>query len=118
MIETDALRFHLREGKIIFKKENFKPEGELFVYSQNHIGFENSEQLPFSYYQQEFINKPKNDFERKILKNLPFARRGFIFKNKDLKNYFETMDWYIPDASYVPDLEKLHQIEKEWISKW
>jgi len=118
LIEKDALRFHLREGKIIFKKENFKPEGELFVYSQNHIGFENSKQPPFSYYQQEFINKPKNDFERKVLKNLPFARRGFIFKNSDLKNYFEKMDWYIPDSNYVPDLEKLHQVEKEWISKW
>lgn len=118
LIEKDALRFHLQKGKIIFKKLNFKPKGELFVYSQNHIGIENYSYLPYSYYQQEFIENPKTEFHKKILKNLAFARRGYIFKNPELKKYFENLDWYIADQNYVPDVEKLHEKEKEFISKW
>jgi hypothetical protein len=116
-IESDALRFHLQKGKICFKKTNFNPKGELFVYSQNHLGYSNLEYIPFSYFQQDFIANPKTEFDKKILKNLPFARRGFVFKSKDLSSYFEKIDWYIADPNYVPDLKTLHPLEKQWLSK-
>lgn len=114
-IENDALKFHIQQGKIVFEKKSFKPTGELFVYSQRFMGFENFEYLPFSYYQVDNIAKPKNDFELKILKNLPYARRGFVFKNADLKNYYEKLDWYIPNPQYIPELNTLNKLEKEWL---
>jgi len=118
LIENDALKFHVQKGTITYQKKNFKPKGELFVYSINFQSDKSFSTLPFSYYQQEQISDPKNDFQKKVFKNLAFARRGFVFKNPELKNYYEKMDWYIPNSEYVPDLEKLHKVEKEWISKW
>ena len=118
IVETDALKFHIQKGNITFKKNNFKPKGELFVYSQNPFGVENFEWLPYSYYLQDNLPTPKNDFQMKVLKNLAFARRGFIFKSADLKKFYESMDWYIANPEYVPDLEKLNPIEKDWMAKW
>lgn len=117
-IEKDALKFHIQKGKIIFKKINFKPDGDLFVYAQNILGFEDLSYLPYSYYQAENIAKPENDLQRKILKNLPFARRGYVFQNPELKTYFENLDWYIPDPKYIPDVNLLAPEEKKWYEKW
>ncbi len=108
--------FHIQKGNIIFQKKNFKPSGELFVYSSNYWGdFDN---IPFSYYLQDRIPEPKSDLERKILRNLPFARRGYVFKNKDLKNYFEKQDWYLPNPNYNSEIELLTDKEKNWIKKY
>lgn len=117
-IEKDAVKFHIQKGKIIFKKINFKPDGDLIVYSVNHIGFQDFSYLQQSYYQAENIPKPENDFQRKILKNLPFARRGYVFQNPELKTYFENLDWYIPNPKYIPDLNLLTPEEKKWYEKW
>lgn len=114
-LEHDALKFHIQNGTIVFQKKNFKPKGELFLYAQNYIGIQHLDYLPFSYYQQEHINKPKNELEKKILKNLPYARRGYVFQSSDLKKYYENMDWYQPNPKYIPDIKTLTEIEKEWI---
>ncbi|SHE52905.1 YARHG domain-containing protein [Pedobacter caeni] len=115
--KNDALRFHLQKGKIIFQRKNFKPRGELFLSAKNEYGTEDLFYLPFSYYQQDFIKEPTDELQKKILKNLPFARRGYVFKSVDLKKYYEQMDWYIPNPSYVADLQTITQIEKDWLKK-
>jgi len=116
--ENDIIQFHLREGKLVFKKKDFHPDGELFVFAFNRWGIEDFSYLPFSYYQQNSIAEPTNDFQKKILRNLPFARRGYVFKNEELQAYFEKMDWYMADVEYVPDLNSLSEIEKAWVTKW
>lgn len=124
LIEKDALKFHLQKGTLIFSKKNFKPKGEIFLYSVNHLTGESefdyqNQSLPFSYYQQQNIPAiASSDLDRKILKNLPFARRGFIFKDKDLQNYFQNLDWYIPNPNYEPNSEIFPDIEKQWVEKW
>lgn len=124
LIEKDAVKFHLQKGTLIFSKKNFKPKGEIFLYSVNHLVGESvfdyeNQSLPFSYYQQQNIPAiASSDFNRKILKNLPFARRGFVFKDKELQNYFENLDWYVPNPNYEPNSEIFPDIEKDWIEKW
>ncbi|WP_316820593.1 YARHG domain-containing protein [Pedobacter gandavensis] len=113
--ENDALKFHIQSGTLVFHKKNFKPKAELFLYAQNYLGFEQLDYLPFSYYQQDHIPKPKNDWEKKILKNLPFARRGYVFQSSDLKKYYERLDWYQANPKYIPDLKTLNEVEKEWL---
>lgn len=117
-VESDALKFHLQKGNIIFQKKNFKINGDLFVYAQNYWGNQDLEYIPFSYYQEDKIAKPKNDLQRKILKNLPFARRGYVFQNQDLNQFYKKMDWYIPNPNYQPNPEILIDGEKKWIEKW
>lgn len=115
---NEATKFHLQKGTLIFQKKDFKIDGDLFIYAKNYYGIQNLDYLPFSYYQEDYINEPQNDLQKKILKNLPFARRGYVFKNQDLKNYFTKMDWYIPNPNYEPDTELLTETEKKWIEKW
>jgi len=117
-IETDALEFYIQKGNIIFQKKNFKPNGDLMLYSQNHLQSHPGGYIPFSYYQQDYIAPPKTDLEKKILKNLPFARRGYIFNNIELEKYFKTLDWYMPNPNYIPEIENLSETEKEWMKKW
>lgn len=116
--QNDALNFHIRKGTAVFQKKNFKPAGEIFVYSKNYSFCDDFSYLPFSYYQESSSCEPKTEFQRKILKNLPFARRGYIFQSADLKSYFEKMNWYIPNPNYQPDIELLEEREKKWIEKW
>jgi hypothetical protein len=117
-IENDAVKFHLQKGNIIFQKKNFKINGDLFLYAQNYIGMHNLEYIPFSYYQESNIAEPKNDLQRKILRNLPFARRGYIFQNQDLNAFYRDLEWYIPNPNYEPNIEILTESEKKWIEKW
>ncbi|RYD99718.1 MAG: YARHG domain-containing protein [Sphingobacteriales bacterium] len=117
---------HIRQGTITFHQKNFRPRGELFVYSwrflpgSDHFDYNNSS-LPFSIYQQTTIPEPSAaaPINRKILRNLPFARRGYIFKDKELQDYFTHMtDWYMPDPGYQAEIQKLEEAEKKWFNKW
>lgn len=117
-IENDAVKFHLQKGNLIFQKKNFKINGDLFLYAQNYLGIKNLQYIPFSYFQEDSINDPKDDLQRKVLKNLPFARRGYVFQNQDLNDFYKKLEWYIPNPNYAPNAEILTENEKKWIDKW
>ncbi|WP_113652161.1 YARHG domain-containing protein [Pedobacter namyangjuensis] len=73
--------------------------------------------MAFSYFQEDKINKPANDLERKILKNLPFARRGNVFEDENLNSYYKQMECYITNPNYEPNVEILTENEKKWVEK-
>jgi hypothetical protein len=115
----EGLGFHIQKGNLIFHKSNFHPKGELFVYAPaNHEDGLHENSLPFSYFFQDELGEPKTELEKKILKNLPFARRGYVFQNAELKSFFEKQDWYIPNPNYEPNEDMLTETEKQWIAKW
>ncbi len=58
--------------------------------------------------QAELVSKTKE--ELMIMRNEPFAAYGYIFKNKFLKNHFESKAWYNPQFDNVSD--RLSEIEK------
>lgn len=118
--DIDALKVNIQKGSLIFEKKNFKLAGDLYVFSPFEFTLEeaNWKKLPFSLNQESLIKEPKNEFERKVLKNLPFARRGYIFLNEELNNYFKKMDWYIPNPNYQPIVKYLTDKEKKWIERW
>lgn len=118
LMANDGIKFHIHRGELIFRKRNFKPTGELFLYALNYIEAYELVYLPFSYHQFPMIDDNISPEKRRIVRNLPFARRGYVFKSADLQTYFETMDWYIPDANYLPIVENLTESEKEWIERW
>lgn len=112
-------KFHIQKGMLIFQKKDFKPSGELFVSSISCPEESTpTNYLPFSYYSKQHTPEPVNDFEKKVFKNLPFARRGYVFRNPELKKYYETLDWYIPNPNYIPVVEMLHEFEKKWLEKY
>lgn len=55
---------------------------------------------------------------KRILSNLPFAYRGYIFKNKELQNYFEHTDWYVPNPDYDGNMDVFSAEERKWVEFW
>jgi len=132
-IEKDMSEFFLRKGVLVFQKSNFKPQGELEIYSFNSyyhraVQINNDEYpdhfdskrdyLPFCIEDQQNIMDPADDFSKQVLKNLPFARRGNIFKSSQLQSYFEGQNWYVKDENYKPLLSELTAKEQAWVIKW
>lgn len=37
---------------------------------------------------------------KQIIRNIPYASRGYVFKNPKLKAYFSKIWWYIPDPNW------------------
>lgn len=50
--------------------------------------------------------------DRRILRNLPYANRGYVFKDKGLQKYFNEIWWYMPDPSWKQDTSDF--TKKEW----
>jgi len=117
-------RFIVKDGPITFKKQNFKPEGELSVHALTNYNF--LEYEVFDYEQHDLptqikptlaITKSKNENSFKILRNLPYARRGYIFKNALIRTYYSKQKWYIPDPNYTATTTHLTFEEQNWIEK-
>ncbi|OQP57881.1 YARHG domain-containing protein [Niastella populi] len=128
---TDTSQFVVRNGTLTFQKLNFKPVGELYIESYTnwfYYGFQDEkmrddyfnckrDRLPFSIEDQDYIKKPSDELSKRILKNLPFARRGYIFKSPELQSYFERQRWYKKDETYQPVLAGLTQKEQAWLNR-
>lgn len=129
--------FHIQEGGISFHKANFHPDGELHIHQRRIWSFnmslaydgeyndsENLVDAAKDQYQTLWIPEEPGDYskspsdQRRILKNLPFAYRGYIFKNKDLQDYFESTEWYLPNSNYDGNMEALSTEEKKWVEFW
>lgn len=126
------VRFHIREGGISFHRKDFRPEGELTVfkprmiwdvwndtgaiYGDDVVAVTRSMYIDWGLLLEEKL--VFSDEQKRIMKNLPFAQRGYVFKSRELRDYFESTAWYIPDPSYVADMEKLTPAEKKWVQFW
>lgn len=132
----DHSEFFIRKGMIVFTKKNFKPKEELHIQSFSNYYYRGPEeidkagepqypekfdskkhQLPFSIDLQEGILPPADDLSKKILHNLPFARRGYLFKSPELAAYYEKQRWYKPDPAYTPAAGELTKEEQDWLLK-
>jgi hypothetical protein len=126
MEQEKVLRCYIKKGILMFHVKNFKPSAELELYSENaSFGPRHDQYLVFqlSWYDRYYRNDGSSDvvvddFMRKVYRNLPFARRGYIFQTADLQTFFSKMDWYMPDPNYQPDMEMLDEREKKWILRW
>jgi len=62
--------------------------------------------------------KSIEELKIKILRNLPFAFNGVVFrKDKRLDLFFRQFDWYNPNKDYIPVVQKLSDEDKNWIEK-
>ena len=134
------LRFHIQEGTVSYHKKNFHPEGELYVEQPFYINedgdfydYENSCKHIIGFdFKKAYTSAIKvfyidddniicdeiNADMKKIMRNLPFAYRGYVFKTKMLQDYFESTDWYVANPDYVSDMKDLNEDEKTWVEFW
>jgi hypothetical protein len=134
--ESGSPYFHIQDGSIVYKKKNFHPEGELNISKHlwQLLFFSNWEESNDGQAELEMMKRQYNNLsvayfedsdtskftaeEKRILKNLPFAYRGHIFKDAGLKKYFESTRWYLPDPAYKDSMESLTPAEKKWVQFW
>jgi len=145
-VRPDSIFFHMQEGSIRFRKENFHPDGELRITQDLIWGYwtwtirEEDKNITGSFDTESFVNRYKLQYEsiglygvlqkeetyfdqftleqRRILKNLPFAYRGYIFNSKELQDFYESTAWYIPNPDYKADMEGLTEAEQRWVGFW
>ena len=128
--------FFIRKGTIVFTKKGFKPRGELHIRSFNEYYYRSAEsarhnydtyaeafdskkdRLPFSVESQNGILPPADELSRKIAHNLPFARRGYVFKSPEIAGYYKKQPWYLPDPAYTPIPGELTKKEQDWLVKF
>ena len=136
--ENYLLRFHIQQGSVTFHKKNFHPEGELELVQTFYVEQdENVEPDDCEYYYRYNFKKaypthmmmyfgnyddsnckPLSPELKKILRNLPFATRGYVFKTKAIQDYYESTDWYVANPDYVSDMKDLSENEREWVEYW
>lgn len=123
-IDNTSTLFFIKEGKLTFRKKNFKPRGELSFSSPRalwNIRYFDSEintELP---YEANFYSNDidvANELSQKILRNLPFACKGYIFLNPQLQSYYEQQIWYYPNDTYRAEIENMTEEERDWINHW
>ncbi len=109
------------DGLVTFRQDNFVPSGELHVASfRSYVMFfdPSLHNLPNSFSLIKLLPQTKSDFGKTILRNYPFALRGYVFKGAQLQAYFEQQDWYIRDPTYGAVLKSLPKDEQEWVLGW
>lgn len=106
-------------------KENFVPSDELFVSSAENLKDWDSYKLGDTYDRGEGhytdltafrANLLSSSQAKRILRNLPYAHRGHIFKDKKLKKFFESKWWYMPDPSYDDSTKDFTEYERKYIN--
>lgn len=107
----------LRNASIEYKVKDYRPASELRVFSAvcTETGDMN---VPSDYYAFRYnLMRPytlDNGMYRKV-RNLPFALRGYVFKDAALDGFFRSRWWYMPDMDYAATLESLTDSERRWL---
>lgn len=69
--------------------------------------------MPYWYYGYD----ERTDNDRRILRNLPYASRGYVFKDRHLNDLFSSQWWYMPDAEWTPSTEDFTKTEIQLIEE-
>ncbi|MBO4662182.1 MAG: YARHG domain-containing protein [Bacteroidaceae bacterium] len=108
----------LRNGTVEWHALNYKPKGNMNIQSAERLHYDDFKLGTFydrsdNYLPGTFMIDPKKSRERqRILSNLPYASRGYVFKDKKLKKYFSQFWWYMPDPQWQPDTSDF--TAREW----
>ncbi|WP_282080932.1 YARHG domain-containing protein [Aquimarina algiphila] len=121
--EREFTDFYIEEGSLTFHKKNFVSKDELYISSSRNFQYCQKEEfdaqectiIPFDISFQEKLQDVKDEKSYKILRNLPYARRGYVFKTDFIQAYYQKQSWYTKNPTYVAELEPLTKAEKNWL---
>ena len=111
--------FFLRDATAEFKVKNYRPGAELRIIAADGTETGNVDR-PSDYYAHRYHVGYDVSLSRilyRYVRNLPFAHRGYVFKDSRLNSFFRSRWWYIPDESYQATVESLTPGEQEWL-RW
>lgn len=121
--EGEYIEVSLREGAVEWHLENYKPQTELAIYSGEVIIWS----LVDDYYKGAFLYDRSIPYaidvrglsarQKRVLRNAPYANRGYVFKNKELQDYFNSVWWYMPNPDWIASDEDFTAQEKALIEE-
>jgi hypothetical protein len=115
-MNDSIMKCYLRQGCMVYHKLNFNPNHNLIIFCLDGIciwgpgkdavfdakAYKDDlySHIPFT----DFKDNPKgkDEFSERVIRNLPYARHGYVFQNKDLNDFFKTIEWYLPDPNFKP----------------
>lgn len=92
------------------KAKNYSLQRKQFSYRLDVGDYPQSSQRLLTEDDMENMMKP----ELMTMRNEIYARHGYCFSNRAMRDYFEELDWYIPDNTDIRD--KLTDIERKNIT--
>lgn len=113
----DHIEIALRNGMVEWHKMNFDPSDNFDIMSSDTYSFMNENYKLGEFYDRSDGYIPRWSMEyskedKRILRNLPYANRGYVFKDKGLQAYFNKIWWYMPDPSWKQDTSDF--TKREW----
>ena len=120
----------LRNGAIRLHTTNFHPATELRIEAVGIDGMSDYANKTFriggSYdrssrvllcipHEGQTVVPADKDFRQRVMRNLPYANRGHVFKDKRLRQYFEDLWWYMPDPKYKDDTRDFTPVDWEYV---
>jgi len=128
--EDSCRMVRVLSGKLQIAVENFRYEDNIFfgTIKGNSPGYKNNRIIDSLRYAlwysiwdvwdiKRFLYSESRlgEYELKILRNIIYARYGYVFKSEDMQNYFSQFEWYIPDPNLVMEEIRLTEKEEELI---
>ena len=117
----DHIEIALFNGTVEWHKMNFDPADNFCISSSDTYSFMNDNYKLGEFYDRSDSYSPHlymefSKEEKRILRNLPYANRGYVFKDKGLQAYFNKIWWYMPDPSWKQDTSDFTKKEWEFIN--
>ncbi len=131
-----AQEFTLRNGAVTLHLQNFTPKKELRISGAGldccyNVDTEGGASLFLAgaydrsrvviMFSEEWMEGMKvvpedKAFQKRVLRNLPYAHRGHVFKDARLKKFFESLWWYMPNPAYKDSTDDFTPVDFEYIN--
>ena len=132
---NDYVEFALRDGTYEFHATNFRPKENITIVSTECLTLNESDKFKLGAfydrgttliapYELQFDDEDGKYFNgstdgipnKRIIRNLPYAHRGYVFQDAKLKAYFSKIWWYMPDPNWKQDTSDFTESEWELIN--
>ena len=121
--DVGCTEFTLRNGTVEWHAQNFKPRADMTIQSAERINYDHF--VLGTFYDRSDAYQPgsymleidKIAGRERILENLPYAHRGYVFKDRKLRKYFSQFWWYMPDADYQPSTADFTPREQKLVTE-
>lgn len=133
--DSKYVEFALRDGTYEFHANNFRPKENINILSTECLTLSESETFKLGSfydrgtvliapYELQFDDEDGKFFDgttdgisnKRIIRNLPYAHRGYVFQDAKLKAYFSKIWWYMPDPNWKQDTSDFTKTEWELIN--
>lgn len=100
-------------GKLQVSVKDFKPESDIDFGIINQYSFISiTLSLGELTLQGEYSKE-----DLRLLRNTIYAQYGYVFKSKDLQDYFSRFEWYMPDPNLTMEQITLTEPERKFIDE-